>query len=102
MDETCLLGIIPTMNFDWRGNVILQKLAEGSLIREAGEAAGITKRAVHLRMKASPSFREAVALAREQGRDEWKFRRFLAHPNRGRRGVWWKPGVVPAYRYGRQ
>lgn len=90
------------MNFDWRGNVILQKLAEGCIIREAGEAAGITKRAIHLRMKASPEFREAVTQAREAGKDERRYRRWLAHPNRGRRGPWCLPGVVPAFRYGRR
>ena len=93
----------PMTNFDWRGNVILQKLAEGCIVREAGEAAGISKRAVHLRMKASPSFREAVTQAREQGKDERTFRLWLNHPFRGCRPPTGKGhGGKPRFAYGRR
>jgi hypothetical protein len=48
-------------DFDWRGLVILEKLREGCLVREAAEAAGITRRAVLKHAYRSPVFGEAVA-----------------------------------------
>jgi hypothetical protein len=90
------------METDWRGRVILEKLREGCLYREAGAAAGITKRAVFLRMAAHPDFRQAVVEAREAGAEERRYQEWLRHPFRGKRGVWWKPGVVPAFSYGRR
>ena len=91
------------MECDWRARVIFQKFREGCLYREAGSAAGTSKRAVFLRMAAHPAFREAVTLAREIGRDEWRYRRWLAHPFRGKRPPTGKGhGGQPAYRYGRR
>jgi hypothetical protein len=91
------------MTFDWRANVILQKLREGCMTREAAQAAGITKRAVNLRMRSNPAFREAVALAREAGADERRFRAWLRHPFRGRRPPTGKGhGGKPRFSYGRR
>ncbi|MFU8892675.1 MAG: hypothetical protein ACNA8L_03515 [Luteolibacter sp.] len=91
------------MNFDWRGRVILQKLAEGCIVREAAAAAGITKRAVKLRMASNAGFREAVAQAREAGADERRFRLWLRHHFRGRRPPTGKGhGGRPAFSYGRR
>ena len=56
------LGVLaPVNDFDWRGLVILEKLREGCLVREAAEAAGITRRAVLKHAYRSPVFGEAVA-----------------------------------------
>jgi hypothetical protein len=90
------------MQTDWRGKVILEKLREGCLYREAAAAAGITKQAVLWRMAAHPEFRRAVEEAREAGKEERRYRQWLRHPFRDKRGPWWKPGVVPAYRWGRR
>jgi hypothetical protein len=61
------------MNFDWRGRVILAKLAEGSTMRESAEAAGISRQAVLKRVNASPAFDQAVATARETGKEACGF-----------------------------
>ena len=73
------------MNFDWRGRLILRKLAAGDTIREAATAVGITRQAVLKRRKACPTFDNAFAVAREAGRAERTFRMWLRHPFRGRR-----------------
>ena len=91
------------MTFDWRANVILEKLREGCIVREAAAAAGISKRAVHLRMASNPAFREAVMAAREVGADERRFRLWLRHPFRGRRPPTGKGhGGKPRFSYGRR
>ena len=105
MDETAILVITMPMDdqFDWRGHVILQKLREGCLYREAAAAAGISKQAVLWRMASHPGFREAVQAAREAGREEWKYRRWLAHPFRGKRPPAGKGhGGKPRFIYGRR
>ena len=88
--------------FDWRGQVVLQKLAEGGAITEASVAAGLSRRGVLKRRHRQPDFEEAVTAAREAGASERRYRAWLRNPNRGKRGVWWKPGVVPAFRWGRR
>lgn len=65
--------------------MILEKLAEGYTYAEAGNAAGITKRAVFKRRAASAEFAAAVAVAREAGEKERTFRLWLRHPFRGKR-----------------
>ena len=102
MDETCFLGILPTMDFDWKAKVMIAKFSEGTTYREAASAAGMTKQALQKRMATSPEFKEAVTQAREAGASERRYRAFLTHPNRGKRELWWKAGVVPAFRYGRR
>ena len=91
------------MEFDWRARVILEKLREGCIVREAAHAAGITKRAVNLRMATHPDFREAVLAAREVGADERRYRCWLRHPFRGKRPPTGKGhGGKPAFTYGRR
>ncbi|MBC8125668.1 MAG: hypothetical protein H8M99_00770 [Gloeobacteraceae cyanobacterium ES-bin-144] len=91
------------MNFDWRGKVILMKLAEGCTIREAANAAGITKQAVLKRRATSPSFSQAVTAARETGKDERTYRLWLRHPFRGMRPPTGKGhGGKPRFNYGRR
>lgn len=91
------------MNFDWRGQVILTKLAEGCTLRESAEAAGISRQAVLKRVNTSPDFAYAVAAAREAGTDERTFRLWLRHPFRGRRPPTGKGhGGQPRFSYGRR
>ncbi len=92
-----------TTDFDWRAQVILQKLTEGCLYREAAAAAGMTKQGLWWRMGAHPGFREAVAAAREEGKNERALRKWLAHPRRGMRPPAGRGhGGKPAFRYGRR
>ncbi len=91
------------MEFDWRGRVILSKLAEGCTIQEAASAAGITKQAVLKRRNASRDFAAAVTEARETGKEERRYRRWLNHPFRGLRPPTGKGhGGKPAFTYGRR
>ena len=90
------------MTFDWRGNLILTKLSEGSTLAEAAAAAAMTRQGVWWRCGISSDFAQAVAAAREAGRAERTFRLWLRHPYRGRRGPWCQPGRVPAFRWGRR
>ena len=90
------------MELDWRGRVILEKLAQGQTLAEAATAAGMTRQGVWWRMTAHSDFRQTVEEAREAGAEERRYRQWLRHPFRGRRGVWWRPGVVPRYRWGRR
>lgn len=91
------------MEFDWRGTVILCKLREGCTFREAASAVGITRQAVLKRMNTSREFAEAVATARDKGKEERTFRLWLRHPFRGKRPPTGKGhGGKPQYRYGRR
>ncbi len=91
------------MEFDWRGRVVLTKLAEGCTIDEAGCAAGITRQAILKRRVASPEFAEAVRVARETGKAERTYRRWLNHPFRGKRPPTGKGhGGKPRFSYGRR
>ncbi|MCX6877054.1 MAG: hypothetical protein NTW21_25070 [Verrucomicrobia bacterium] len=91
------------MNHDWRGRIILVKLAEGCTYGEAAAAAGISRQAVWKRMLAAPDFAQAVATAREAGRDELTFRLWLRHPYRGLRPPTGKGhGGKPRFAYGRR
>lgn len=91
------------MNFDWRGRVILRKLEEGCTIRESAAAVGITRQAVLKRKNSSPAFAQAVAAAREAGREERRFRAWLTHPFRGRRPPTGKGhGGKPRFAFGRK
>jgi len=96
-------GILPPVNdFDWRANVILEKLREGCLFREAAEAAGISRRAVLKRMHRSPAFAAAVAEARATGEAERTYRLWLRHPFRCRRPPTRGHGGKPRFTYGRR
>lgn len=91
------------MNYDWRGRLILRKLEEGDTIREAAAAVGITRQAVLKRKNTSPDFAQAVAAARESGREERTFRLWLGHPSRGRRPPAGNGhGGKPRFTYGRR
>jgi len=91
------------MELDWRGRVIVEKFAEGCTLREAARAAGISRQAVLHRYKAWPWFRAACDEARNAGRDEWRYRRWLAHPFRGKRPPIGKGhGGKPRFTYGRR
>lgn len=91
------------LNFDWRGMVILDKLAEGCLFREAAAAAGISRRALFKRRDVSPEFAQAVTAARETGKEERRYRRWLNHPFRGMRPPTGKGhGGKPRFSYGRR
>lgn len=91
------------MDFDWRGRVILDKLAEGCTYAEAAESAGITKRAVFKRRAASAEFAEAITVAREAGEKERTFRLWLRHPFRGKRPPTGKGhGGKPRFAFGRR
>ena len=91
------------MNFDWRGRLILRKLAEGCTIRESAAEIGITRQAVLKRKNASPGFTQAVAVAREVGKDERTFRLWLRHPCRGKRPPTGKGhGGTPRFAFGRR
>jgi hypothetical protein len=90
------------MELDWRGRIILNKLAEGCTVRESAAAAGISRQAVLKRKNASPEFAQAVAAAREVGEKERTFRLWLSHPFRGLRPPTGKGhGGKPRFSYGR-
>ncbi len=90
-------------DLDWRGRVILTKLSEGCTFRESAAAAGISRQALLKRKNVSPDFAQAVALAREAGKDEFVYRRWLNHPFRGKRPPTGKGhGGRPAFTYGRR
>ncbi|RYG66248.1 hypothetical protein EON80_15815 [bacterium] len=91
------------MEVDWRGRVILAKLAEGCTFREAAAAAGISRQALLKRKNASPVFEAAVKKARETGKNELSFRLWLRHPFRGLRPPTGKGhGGKPRFAYGRR
>jgi hypothetical protein len=103
MDRQGRLVIVSTMNFDWRGQVILTKLAEGCTFLESAAAAGISRQAVLKRVNASPDFAQAVTAAREKGSNERSFRLWLRHPFRGKRPPTGKGhGGKPRYTWGRR
>jgi hypothetical protein len=88
---------------DWRGRVIIQKFAEGCLLREAAEAGGLTRQAVWWRIKTCPAFAEAVGAAKNAGANEAAYRAWLRHPFRGKRPPTGKGhGGVPRFRWGRR
>lgn len=91
------------MELDWRGRIILRKLEEGCTIRESAAGVGITRQAVLKRQNTSPAFTQAVAAARETGKDERTFRLWLRHPFRGKRPPTGKGhGGKPKFSYGRR
>jgi hypothetical protein len=91
------------MELDWRGRMILRKLEEGCTIRESAAAVGISRQAVLKRKNVSPDFAQAVAAARETGKDERTFRLWLRHPFRGKRPPTGKGhGGAPRFAYGRR
>ena len=94
---------LPPMTYDWRGNLILSKLAQGHTYGEAAKAAGITRQALWKRMNVSLDFALAVVAARETGKDERTFRLWLRHPFRGLRPPSGKGhGGKPRFAYGRR
>lgn len=101
--RTRVCGRLPPMELDWRGRVILRKLEEGCTIRESAAAVGISRQAVMKRKNVSPDFAQAVAVAREAGKDERTFRLWLRHPFRGKRPPRGKGhGGMPRFAYGRR
>ena len=83
--------------------MILCKLREGCTLRESAAAVGITRQAVTKRVSASREFADAVAMARETGKDERTFRLWLRHPFRGMRPPTGKGhGGKPRFNYGRR
>ena len=91
------------MNLDWRGRLILRKLEEGCTIRESAAAVGISRQAVLKRQNVSPEFAQAVAAAREVGKEERTYRLWLRHPFRGMRPPTGKGhGGKPRFTYGRR
>lgn len=89
------------MTNDWRGRVILEKLAEGCTFMEAATAAGMSRQALWKRCRSSPSFAQAVSDARQQGQEEREYRLWLRHPFRGRRPPTGKGHRgKPRFRYG--
>jgi hypothetical protein len=71
------------MNFDWRGRVILAKLAEGCTLRESAEVAGISRQAVLKRVNASPDFAQAAPISNQCAAIERKRR--VTHGDNPRR-----------------
>jgi len=103
MDRQAGLWQSRPMNFDWRHRVILGKLGEGCLLREAAAAAGISRQAVLKRVNASAEFRQAVAAARELGASERVYRAWVSHYRRGLRPPAGKgTRSTPRFRYGRR
>ncbi len=89
--------------FDWRGTLILRKLEEGCTFRETAEAVGISREAILKRKNASPAFAQAVAEAREVGKEERTYRLWVRHPFRGKRPPTGKGhGRKPVFTYGRR
>ena len=83
--------------------MILRKLEEGCTIRESAAAVGISRQAVLKRKNVSQDFAQAVAAARETGKDERTFRLWLRHPFRGKRPPTGKGhGGAPRFAYGRR
>jgi len=88
---------------DWRGRIILQRLAEGCTFSEAAAAASLSREALWKRTQVSPEFSAAVDAAREQGMQERIYRLWLRHPFRGRRPpLGTGHGGSPAFTYGRR
>ncbi len=88
---------------DWRQRVIVTKLTEGCTYPEAAAAAGTSRISVWNWCRSIPEFREAVALARQAGEDERKFRLWMRHPRRGLRPPTGKGhGGKPRFSYGRR
>ena len=91
------------MKLDWRGRIILTKLAEGCTLKESAVVAGITRQAVLKRQNSSLEFAMAVVEAREVGKVERTFRLWLRHPFRGKRPPTGKGhGGKPRFSYGRR
>ena len=91
------------MKFDWRGQVILDKLAQGCTYAEAATAVGLSRRGLYKRRIASPGFEQAVLEARQKGQEERQYRLWLRHPFRGKRPPTGKGhGGRPRFSYGRR
>jgi len=69
----------------WQHRLIVSKLAEGCLVREAAAAAGIHRQTFWRWLNASPDFAEVVRVARAVGEAERRYRSWLRHPFRGKR-----------------
>ena len=88
--------------FDWRGRLVLRRLAEGCTMKEAA-AAGMTRQGVWWRCGVCQEYAQAVAAARETGKDERTFRLWLRHPFRGLRPPTGRGhGGMPRFTYGRR
>jgi len=88
---------------DWKGRLILRRLAEGCTYGEAAAAAGMTRQGVWWRCGMSQDFAQAVTAAREAGKVERTFRLWLRHPFRGKRPPTGKGHCgKPRFTYGRR
>ncbi len=86
------------MEFDRRGRLMLRKLAEGCLLREAATIAGVWKQIL-----ASLYFSQAVTTAREEGTEDHAFCQWLGHYRRGMRPPTGKGhGGKAMFAYGRR
>jgi len=101
LDRKSALGHHPSMN--WRHHLIVAKLAEGCLVREAAEVASVHRQTFWRWVRSMPEFAQAVQAARQQGKDERTFRLWLRHPFRGMRPPTGKGhGGKPKFIYGRR
>lgn len=88
---------------NWQHRLIVRKLAEGCLVREASTAAGIHRQTFWRWVRAMPTFAQAVVAAREEGKAERTFRLWLRHPFRGLRPPAGRGhGGKPRFSYGRR
>lgn len=87
----------------WRHGLVVRRLAEGSTLPEAAEAAGVDRVTLWRWCRSSPEFARAVAEARAVGERERTFRLWLRHPFRGLRPPTGKGhGGKPRFSYGRR
>ena len=91
------------MKTQWRQQCILGQLAQGHTNKIAAQVASISRMTLWRWMDSSPEFAEAVAVARETGKEERTFRLWLRHPFRGKRPPTGKGhGGKPRFTYGRR
>ncbi len=96
-------GLRDAWLMNWRHHLIVTKLAEGCLVREAAEVASVHRQTFWRWVRSMPDFALAVQLAREAGKNERTFRLWLRHPFRGLRPPTGKGrGGKPRFAYGRR
>jgi transposase len=88
---------------NWQHRLIVRKLAEGCLVREASEAAGVHRQTFWRWHRSLPEFAAAVLAAREAGKSERTFRLWLGHYRRGMRPPTGKGhGGKPRFAFGKR
>lgn len=75
---TARIGSLP-----WRRRVVLRRLAEGAVFREAAASAGVTRRTLQNWRKVDPEFSQLVDVARGLGEERRNHLLWLRHPFRG-------------------